>query len=139
VYAKQVIANAQQLAASLGEKGIRPITGGTDTHLSLHDLQGIGVTGKDAEARASAAGIVLNKNAIPFDPQPPNTASGIRVGTPGVTTQGMGTAEMEVIADLIAQAVTQTDGDPDNPKSKEIRGQVSDLVGRFPAYPRTNS
>ena len=139
VYAKQVIANAQQLASSLGERGIRPITGGTDTHLSLHDLQGIGVTGKDAEARADAAGIVLNKNAIPFDPQPPNTASGIRVGTPAVTTQGMGTDEMKVIADLIHQALTQTDGDPDNAKATEIRGQVTDLVGRFPAYPRSGS
>ena len=138
-YAKQVIANAQQLAASLGEKGIRPITGGTDTHLSLHDLQGIGVTGKEAEARADAAGIVLNKNAIPFDPQPPNTASGIRVGTPAVTTQGMGTAEMVVIADLIDRAVTQTDGDPDHPVAKEIRAEVTDLVGRFPAYPRLSS
>jgi glycine hydroxymethyltransferase len=135
-YAKQVIVNAQQLATSLGEKGIRPITGGTDTHLSLHDLQGIGVTGKDAEARADAAGIVLNKNAIPFDPQPPNTASGIRVGTPAVTTQGMGSAEMVVIADLIARAVTQTDGDPDHTVAKEIRAEVTDLVGRFPAYPR---
>ncbi len=139
VYAKQVIANAQQLASSLGERGIRPITGGTDTHLSLHDLQGIGVTGRDAEARADAAGIVLNKNAIPFDPQPPNTASGIRVGTPSVTTQGMGTDEMKVVADLIHQALTQTDGDPGNPKAKEIRGQVTDLVGRFPAYPRSSS
>ena len=138
-YARQVIANARQLAASLGERGIRPITGGTDTHLSLHDLQGIGVTGKEAEARAGAAGIVLNKNAIPFDPQPPNTASGIRVGTPSVTTQGMGTAEMEVVADLIHQAVTQTDGDPENSMSQEIRAQVSDLVGRFPAYPRVDS
>jgi len=139
VYAKQVIANARQLAASLGDKGIRPITGGTDTHLSLHDLQGIGVTGKEAEARADAAGIVLNKNAIPFDPQPPNTASGIRVGTPSVTTQGMGTDEMKIIADFIHQAVTQTDGDPDHPRSKEIRAEVTDLVGRFPAYPRVNS
>ena len=139
VYAKQVIANARQLADSLGEKGIRPITGGTDTHLSLHDLQGIGVTGKEAEARADAAGIVLNKNAIPFDPQPPNTASGIRVGTPSVTTQGMGTDEMLVIAELIHQAVTQTDGDPAHPKAKEIRAEVTDLVGRFPAYPRLSS
>ena len=138
-YARQVIANARQLADSLGEKGIRPITGGTDTHLSLHDLQGIGVTGKEAEARADAAGIVLNKNAIPFDPQPPNTASGIRVGTPSVTTQGMGTDEMLVIAELIHQAVTQTDGDPAHPKAKEIRAEVTDLVGRFPAYPRLSS
>ena len=71
-----------------GEYGIRPTTGGTDTHLSLHDLQGIGVTGVEAEARADAAGIVLNKNAIPFDPEKPNIASGIRVGTPCTTTQG---------------------------------------------------
>jgi len=138
LYAKQVIANARALADSLGDKGIRPITGGTDTHLSLHDLQGVGVTGKDAETRADAAGIVLNKNAIPFDPQPPNTASGIRVGTPSVTTQGMGTDEMKVIADLIHQAVTQTDGDPGHPKAKEIRAEVTDLVGRFPAYPRVS-
>jgi glycine hydroxymethyltransferase len=138
-YAKQVIVNARQLADSLGEKGIRPITGGTDTHLSLHDLQGIGVTGKDAETRADAAGIVLNKNAIPFDPAPPNTASGIRVGTPSVTTQGMGADEMEVIARLIHQAVTQTDGDPGHPVAKEIRAEVTDLVGRFPAYPRRSS
>ncbi|HEY8821713.1 MAG TPA: serine hydroxymethyltransferase [Dermatophilaceae bacterium] len=138
-YARQVIANARQLADSLGEKGIRPITGGTDTHLSLHDLQGVGVSGKDAETRADAAGIVLNKNAIPFDPQPPNTASGIRVGTPAVTTQGMGTDEMVVIAELIHQAVTQTDGDPGHPKAKEIRAEVTDLVGRFPAYPRLSS
>ncbi len=139
VYARQVIANAKQLADSLGDKGIRPITGGTDTHLSLHDLQGVGVTGKDAETRADAAGIVLNKNAIPFDPQPPNTASGIRVGTPCVTTQGMGTDEMKLIADLIHQAVTQTDGDPGHPKATEIRAEVTNLVGRFPAYPRLSS
>jgi len=139
VYARQVIANAKQLADSLGDKGIRPITGGTDTHLSLHDLQGVGVTGKDAETRADAAGIVLNKNAIPFDPQPPNNPSGIRVGTPCVTTQGMGTDEMKVIADLIHQAVTQTDGDPGHPKAKEIRAEVTDLVSRFPAYPRVSS
>ena len=77
-YAKDVIANSRQLAESLGDLGIRPTTGGTDTHLSLLDLQDIGVTGKDAEARADAAGIVLNKNAIPFDPQKPNIASGMR-------------------------------------------------------------
>ncbi len=135
-YATQVIANARQLATSLGEHGIRPTTGGTDTHLSLHDLQGVGVTGADAEVRADAAGIVLNKNAIPFDPQKPNVASGVRVGTPCVTTQGMGTAEMVTIADLIAAAVIKGDADPGHAVSKEVRAEVSDLVTRFPAYPR---
>lgn len=135
-YAKQVIANSRQLAATLGENGIRPTTGGTDTHLSLHDLQGVGVTGKDAEERSDAAGIVLNKNAIPFDPQKPNIASGIRVGTPCVTTQGMGAEEMKVIGQLIAKAVTEGDADPDHAVSKEVRAQVTELVTRFPAYPR---
>ena len=135
-YAKQVIENASALATELGRHGIRPTTGGTDTHLSLHDLQGVGVTGADAEARSDAAGIVLNKNAIPFDPQKPNIASGIRVGTPSVTTQGMGTEEMARIAELIATAVTKGDADPDHPVSKEVRAGVQDLVTRFPAYPR---
>jgi glycine hydroxymethyltransferase len=133
--ATPVIANAAQLATSLGENGIRPTTGGTDTHLSLHDLQGVGVTGADAEARCDAAGIVLNKNAIPFDPQKPNIASGIRVGTPSVTTQGMGTEEMKQIAELIATAVTKGDADPDHAVSKEVRRGVTDLVTRYPAYP----
>jgi glycine hydroxymethyltransferase len=135
-YTRQVIANAQQLATSLGEHGIRPTTGGTDTHLSLHDLQGVGVTGAEAEARADAAGIVLNKNAIPFDPQKPNIASGIRVGTPCTTTQGMGTDEMATIAELIATAITKGDADRENPVSQEVRASVTDLVTRFPAYPR---
>ena len=135
-YAKDVIANAQQLATSLGEKGIRPTTGGTDTHLSLHDLQGVGVTGADAEARADAAGIVLNKNAIPFDPQKPNVASGIRVGTPSVTTQGMGVEQMKTIAELIHTAVTQGDGDPESAISTQVRAGVDELCKQFPAYPR---
>ncbi|HEU5144060.1 MAG TPA: serine hydroxymethyltransferase [Dermatophilaceae bacterium] len=135
-YAKDVIANSRQLAASLLELGIRPTTGGTDTHLALLDLQAIGVTGRDAEARADAAGIVLNKNAIPFDPQKPNIASGIRVGTPSVTTQGMGTEEMKQIASLIHRAITQGDADPDHEVSKAVRAEVTDLVTRFPAYPR---
>ncbi|EAP99908.1 Glycine hydroxymethyltransferase [Janibacter sp. HTCC2649] len=135
-YAKQVIANAKVLAETLGEKGIRPTTGGTDTHLSLHDLQPVLVTGVDAEARCDAAGITLNKNAIPFDPQKPNIASGIRVGTPCVTTQGMGEDEMRTIADLIARAVVDGDADPDHKVSKEVRAEVTDLVTRFPAYPR---
>ena len=135
-YARDVIANSQQLAASLLELGIRPTTGGTDTHLALLDLQGVGVTGKEAEERADAAGIVLNKNAIPFDPQKANIASGIRVGTPSVTTQGMGIEEMKQIAALIHKAVTEGDADPDHAMSKDVRAQVTDLVTRFPAYPR---
>ncbi|WP_130011891.1 serine hydroxymethyltransferase [Serinicoccus sediminis] len=134
-YARQVVANAAALAGSLDERGIRPITGGTDTHLSLHDLRGVGVTGADAEARCEAAGIVLNKNAIPFDPEKPNVASGIRVGSPSVTTQGMGTEQMSVVADLIHRAVTETDGSPDHPVAREVRAAAAELLGAYPAYP----
>ncbi|MDO9486096.1 MAG: serine hydroxymethyltransferase, partial [Actinomycetota bacterium] len=132
VYAKQVIANAQALAAGLTEEGMRPVSGGTDTHLALIDLQGLGVTGADAETRCDAARITLNKNAIPYDPQPPAVASGIRVGTPAVSTQGMGVPEMKVIASVIGQAVRDTEGR----KTVEIAEQVSELVAKFPAYPR---
>lgn len=135
-YARQVIDNAKVLADELGKRGIRPTTGGTDTHLALLDLQGIEVTGKDAEARSDAAGITLNKNAIPNDPQKPSIASGVRVGTPCVTTQGMGTDEMVTIAELIHTAVTKGDADPEHEVSREVRAQVTDLVTRFPAYPR---
>ncbi len=135
-YAAQVVANAGVLAGSLGELGIRPTTGGTDTHLSLHDLQGVGVSGKDAEARCDAAGITLNKNAIPYDPAPPSVASGIRVGTACVTTQGMGEDEMRTVARLIHEAVTSGDADPEHEVSRRIRAEVTGLVGRFPAYPR---
>jgi glycine hydroxymethyltransferase len=135
-YARQVIANAQALTKGLGEHGMRPVTGGTDTHLALLDLAGTGVTGKDAEARCDAAGIVLNKNAIPNDPQPPSIASGIRVGSPSVTTQGMGESEMTRIAGLIARAVTETDGNPEHAVAREVRAEVSELVSAFPAYPR---
>jgi glycine hydroxymethyltransferase len=134
-YAAQVIANAKALAAALGERDIRPITGGTDTHLSLHDLRGVGVSGADAERRCDAAGIVLNKNAIPFDPEKPNVASGIRVGTPSVTTQGMDTGDMTLIGELIHRAVTTTDGDPEHSAAREIRAEVAELLADHPAYP----
>ena len=131
-YARQVIANAQTLAESLAAEGMRPVSGGTDTHLALIDLRDAGVTGKDAEARCGAASIVLNKNAIPFDPQPPAVASGIRVGTPAVTTQGMSEGDMKDVAALIARAVRDADGSG----ASDIRAAVSDLVGRHPAYAR---
>jgi glycine hydroxymethyltransferase len=131
-YARQVIANAQALAESLAAEGMRPVSGGTDTHLALIDLREVGVTGKDAEARCGAASIVLNKNAIPFDPQPPAVASGIRVGTPAVTTQGMTDGEMKEVAALIARAVRDSDGSA----AADIAGAVKALVARHPAYPR---
>jgi glycine hydroxymethyltransferase len=131
-YARQVIANAQTLAEGLAAEGMRPVSGGTDTHLTLIDLRGAGVTGKDAEARCGEAGITLNKNAIPFDPQPPAVASGIRVGTPAVTTQGMAEGEMKEVASLIARAVQDSDGTG----AANIRASVSALVSGHPAYPR---
>jgi glycine hydroxymethyltransferase len=128
-YARDVIVNAQALTAGLEAEGMRAVTGGTDTHLALLDLQPLGVTGAQAEQRSDAAGIVLNKNAIPFDPQPPSVASGIRVGSPSVTTQGMGTAQMKEIAVLIAKAVT------DPAATAEVHEAVDVLVRQFPAYP----
>ncbi|MGA1146799.1 MAG: serine hydroxymethyltransferase [Candidatus Nanopelagicales bacterium] len=131
-YAAQVIRNAQALCEGLAEHGMRPTSGGTDTHLALIDLQPIGVTGIEAEQRCDAARITLNKNAIPYDPQPPSIGSGIRVGTPAVTTQGMVETDMREIADLIARAVVDADGSA----AEDIATQVSKLVARHPAYPR---
>jgi len=130
-YARQVIANARALTAGLVERGMRAVSGGTDTHLALIDLQNIGVTGKDAEARCDAAGIVLNKNAIPNDPAPPSIASGIRIGSPAVTTQGMTEPQMDQIAELISRAATAED----ESVHAAIRAEVGELVGAHPAYP----
>ncbi|MCX6433310.1 MAG: serine hydroxymethyltransferase [Actinobacteria bacterium] len=131
-YAKQVIVNAQALSAGLAEEGMRPVSGGTDTHLALIDLQGIGLTGDIAEMRCDAARITLNKNSIPYDPQPPSKGSGIRVGTPAVTTQGMTEDDMAIIASLISRAVRDEDGT----QAAAIADDVSALVTRHPAYPR---
>jgi len=131
-YAKQVIANAQALAAGLDAEGMRPVSGGTDTHLALIDLRGLDVTGTQAEARCDAARITLNKNAIPYDPQPPMVASGVRVGTPAVTTQGMVEGDMKEIASLIGRAVRDADGSA----AAEIAESVAVLVDRRPAYAR---
>jgi glycine hydroxymethyltransferase len=131
-YAKQVVLNSQTLAEGLAAEGMRPVSGGSDTHLNLIDLRGLGVTGKDAEARCDVAGITLNKNAIPFDPQPPAIASGIRVGTPAVTTQGMTEGDMKEVAALIGRAVRDADGTA----APDIRKVVSALVERHPAYAR---
>jgi glycine hydroxymethyltransferase len=131
-YARQVIANAQALAEGLAAEGMRPVSGGTDTHLALIDLQGVGVTGADAETRCDAARITLNKNSIPYDPQPPSIGSGIRVGTPAVTTQGMTEPDMKEIAGLIGRAVRDASG----AAAAEISAGVAALVGTHPAYAR---
>ncbi|MDQ1660364.1 MAG: glycine hydroxymethyltransferase [Blastococcus sp.] len=130
-YARQVITNAQALTEGLAAEGLRPVAGGTDTHLALLDLRETGVTGQDAEARCDAAGIVLNKNAIPFDPQPASIASGIRVGSPAVTTQGMAESDMKAIASLIGTAIRDADGS----RTAEVAAGVRELVGAHPAYP----
>ena len=129
-YARQVVANAQALADGLAAEGMRPVSGGTDTHLALIDLREVGVTGRDAEARCDAARITLNKNAIPYDPQPPMTASGIRVGTPAVTTQGMTEIDLKEVAALIGRAIR----DPGS--ADEVAAGVRTLVEAHPAYPK---
>ena len=135
-YARQVIANAQALVAGLQDEGMRPVSGGTDTHLALIDLRGVDVTGRDAEARCDAARITLNKNAIPFDPAKPMIASGVRVGTPSVTTQGMGQAEMKEVASLIGRAVrADLDTDAGQAEIGQVAEAVSALVAKYPAYP----
>ena len=129
-YAKDVIINAQALAAALEGEGMRAVSGGTQTHLALIDIRGTGVNGKVADERCGAAGIVLNKNSIPYDPEAPSVTSGIRVGTPATTTQGMGTEEMKTIASLIARAI-KTD---DAAAHAAIKSEVHALTARFPIY-----
>ena len=131
-YARQVVVNSRSLTEALAAEGMRAVTGGTDTHLALLDLQGIGVTGKEAEFRCERAGIVLNKNAIPYDPKPASVASGVRVGTPSVTTQGMTQDHMKEIGSLIGRAIRDEDGSA----AQEVRSGVEALVAAHPAYPR---
>jgi glycine hydroxymethyltransferase len=134
-YARQVVKNAQALAAGLAAEDMRPVTGGSDTHLALIDLRETGVTGADAEARCELAGITLNKNAIPYDQRKATVASGIRVGTPSVTTQGMREGDMRDIAGLIAAAVRLDPAEAAGAaRLAELSEQVAMLVGKFPAY-----
>jgi glycine hydroxymethyltransferase len=130
-YQRQIVANAKRLAASLSAAGFRLVSGGTDNHLMLVDVFSKGLTGKVAEAALGKAGITVNKNAIPFDRNPPMVASGIRVGTPAVTTRGMGETEMDTIAELIARAL----GSPeDDGVLASVRAEVEALCRRFPLY-----
>jgi glycine hydroxymethyltransferase len=130
-YQRSIVANAKRLAERLAGRGWRIVSGGTDNHLFLMDVASRGLTGKAAEEALEAAGITVNKNAIPFDANPPLVASGIRIGTPAVTTRGMGEGEMDAIGDLIDEVLSAPG---DGGVAGEVRGRVAELCERFPLY-----
>ena len=131
IYQTRIVENAKTLAAELMNRGFTIVSGGTDNHLILVDLTEKGVTGAQAQHILEKAGITVNKNSIPFDPLPPGRASGIRIGTPAVSTRNMGTSEMKVIAALIDDAIAVKD---DELKLERIKNQVLEMCGRFPLY-----
>jgi glycine hydroxymethyltransferase len=131
-YQRQIVANAAKLAGALSSAGFRLVSGGTDNHLMLVDVFSKGITGKLAETALHDAGITVNKNAIPFDQNPPMVASGIRIGTPALTTRGMKEAEMEIIADFITRALKTPE---DSRALGMIRAEVEALCQKFPLYP----
>ncbi len=130
-YQAQVVANAHALAAALGERKYRVVSGGTDTHLMLVNLTSKGITGKQAEAALDAAGIIVNKNAVPYDEKPPATASGIRIGTPIVATRGMREPDMRDIVGLMDQVLQQPE---DEGVRQEVREKAKALCARFPIF-----
>ena len=131
-YQRQTVANARALAASLVEQGFSLLTGGTDNHLMMLDLRGSELTGKVAEATLDQARITVNKNTVPFDPRSPMVTSGVRIGTPAVTSRGMRESEMTVIGGLIARALGRVG---DAAALRAIGDEVADLCRRFPIYP----
>jgi glycine hydroxymethyltransferase len=131
-YQRQIVANARRLAAGLSAAGYRLVSGGTDNHLMLVDVFSKGLTGKVAEAALGNAGITVNKNAIPFDRNPPMVASGVRIGTPAVTSRGMREPEMDTIAALISRALQSPD---DDGALANVRAEVEALCRKFPLYP----
>jgi glycine hydroxymethyltransferase len=130
-YAAQTVANAKALGEAMQAEGYRIISGGTDTHLILMDVFAKGIYGSEAEAALGAAGITVNKNAIPFDKNPPMKPSGIRLGTPALTTRGFKEAEMKTVAKWIAEALEHCN---DAAKLAQIRAQVGELAEQFPLY-----
>jgi glycine hydroxymethyltransferase len=131
-YQQQIVANARRLAAGLTAAGFRLVSGGTDNHLMLVDVFSKGLTGKVAEAALGKAGITVNKNAIPFDKNPPMVASGIRIGSPAVTSRGMREPEMDLIAEYIARVLAAPD---DDSVAAAVKEKVEALCRKFPLYP----
>ncbi len=131
-YQVQIVANCKRLAQKLVNNGLRLVSGGTDTHLMLVDLQSKNITGKAAEEGLEKAGITVNKNTIPFDPQKPFIASGIRIGVPAITTRGLKEDEMDLVGEWICDALENLE---DENHLAEIRGKVKELCGKFPLYP----
>jgi glycine hydroxymethyltransferase len=130
-YAQRVVRTARALAQGLADEGLRIVSGGTDSHLVLADVRPMGLGGKEAERVCDEVGVSINKNAIPFDPEPPSSPSGIRVGTPGPATVGMDEAEMKEIANIIGDVLRHPD---DEAVRETARGRVHDLTARFPVY-----
>lgn len=132
-YAHRIVSNASTLASALSDHGFRMVSGGTDTHMIVVDLRTFDadLTGKEAQAVLDTAGITLNKNTVPDDPRSPFVTSGVRIGTPSVTTQGMGGEQMPIIADLIARALSDRS---DPAANAAVRSDVADLCAAFPAY-----
>ncbi|MGI6775613.1 serine hydroxymethyltransferase [Acetomicrobium sp.] len=135
-YAKQVVANAKALAKGLSERGFRLVSGGTDNHMMLVDLRSKKITGKEAEKILESVGITVNKNMIPFDPEKAMITSGIRIGTPALTTRGMKEKEMEIVAELIDRALSHPD---DEVEKERVRKEVKELVHFFPLYPELSN
>lgn len=132
IYQQQIIKNAKALAGALMEKGYRLVSGGTDNHLMLVDLRQSELTGKVAQETLDKARITVNKNTIPFESRSPFHASGIRIGTPAVTTRGMKEKEMDIIAGFISRGLNHVGNDE---VLKSIADDVSELCKRFPVYP----
>jgi glycine hydroxymethyltransferase len=126
---QRTVENARVLAETLAAHGMRVVSGGTDTHLMLVDVTPLGVTGREAERLLDDIGVTVNKNAIPFDQNPPNIASGIRVGTPAVTTRGFGTDEMRSIGRIIVSAITSRD---EPAEQARLAAEVREIVDAFP-------
>jgi len=131
-YAERVVRDARAVAAGLADEGVRIVSGGTDSHLLLADVRPLGIDGKRAESVLEEVGIAVNKNQIPYDPNPPSAPSGIRIGTPAVATLGMDEPEMREVASIVGDALTHAD---DDAVKEKARSQVLDLMGRFPVYP----